>query len=82
MTKQCIKKTKLDLDYQRVFPEISSYANIWNTSDDKSEEDEPTVSTSKDLILYSQCTFLSFWNSNTLFTFLQDYYLRMKKQCV
>ena len=45
MTKQCIEKTKLDLDYQRVFPEISSYANTWNTSSDKSNEDEPTVPT-------------------------------------
>ena len=47
MTKQCIDKKKLDLDYQRVFPEVSSYANIWITSDDKSDEEEPTV---KDLI--------------------------------
>ena len=48
MTKQCIKKTKSDLDYQRVFPEISSYANIWITSDDESDEDDSTVPTSKD----------------------------------
>ena len=38
MTKQCIEKTKLDLDYQRVFPEVSSCANIWITSDDESGE--------------------------------------------
>ena len=38
MKKQCIEKTKLDLDYQRVFPEVSSYANIWITSDDESDE--------------------------------------------
>ena len=50
MTKQCIKKTKSDLDYQRVFPEVSSLSNIWNTSDDESDEEEPTV---KGSILYS-----------------------------
>ena len=49
MTKQCTKKTKSDLDYQRVFPEVSSLSNIWNTSDDKNDEEEPT---SKDSILY------------------------------
>ena len=48
MKKQCIEKPKLDLDYQRVFLEVSSYANIWITSDDESEEDEPTVPPSKD----------------------------------
>ena len=36
MTKQCIEK-KLDLDYQRVLPDISSPANTWNMSDDKSD---------------------------------------------
>ena len=35
MTKKCIEKKKLDLDYQRVFLETSSYANIWITSDDE-----------------------------------------------
>ena len=48
--KQFTEKTKSDLDYQRVFPEVSSLANIWNTSDDKIDEEEPT---SKDSILYS-----------------------------
>ena len=33
MTNQCIEKTRSDLDYQRVFPNISSPANIWNMSD-------------------------------------------------
>ena len=51
MSKQCIEKTKLDLDYQRVFPEVSSYANIWITYDDENDEDEPTLPTSKDSIL-------------------------------
>ena len=51
MKKQCIEKTKSDVDYQRVFPEISSYANIWNTSDDESDDDEPTVPASKDSFL-------------------------------
>ena len=51
MTKQCIQKTKLDLDYQRLFPEVSSYVNIWITSDDESDEEDPTL---KDSILYSE----------------------------
>ena len=34
MKKLCIEKTKPDLDYQRVFPDISSPANIWNMSDE------------------------------------------------
>ena len=54
MTKQCIKKTKSDLDYQRVFPKVSSLANIWNTYDDESDDEEPTVPTVKDSILYSE----------------------------
>ena len=65
MTKQCIEKTKLDLDYQRSFPEVSSCSNIWITSDEESEEDEPTVPTSKDSILYSEniCYVISnLWN--------------------
>ena len=51
MKKQCIKKTKSYLDYQRVFPEVSLLSNIWNTSDDESDEEEPT---SRDSILYSE----------------------------
>ena len=51
MKNQCIEKTKSDLDYQRVFPEISSPANICNMSDDKSDEEE---SISKNLTLYSE----------------------------
>ena len=65
MKKQCTEKTKLDIDYQRVFPEISSYANIWNTSDVESAEDEPTLPTPKDSILYSEiiCNVISnLWN--------------------
>ena len=65
MTKQCIEKTKSGIDYQRVFPEVSSFANIWITSDDKSDEEEPTVPTSKDSILYSEniCFAISnLWN--------------------
>ena len=65
MKKQCIEKKKLDLDYQRVFPEVSSYANIWITSDDESEEDDPTVPPSKDSSLYSEniCYVISnLWN--------------------
>ena len=48
MTKQCIEKIKSDFDYQRVFPGVSSLANIYNTSDDKSDEEEPTLPTVKD----------------------------------
>ena len=44
-------RKKSDLDYQRVFPKVSSLANIWNTSDDESDEEEPTL---KDSILYSE----------------------------
>ena len=40
MTNQCIEGKKSDIDYQRVFPEISSSANIWNMSDDKSDEED------------------------------------------
>ena len=56
---------KPDLDYQRFFPEVSSVINIWITSDDKSDEEEPTVPTVKDSILYSGniCFFISnLWN--------------------
>ena len=42
------QEKKPDLDYQRVFPEVSSFANIWIMPDDESNEDEPTVPTSKD----------------------------------
>ena len=62
MTKQCTEKTESDLDYQRFFPELSSLANIRNTSDDKSDEEEPTV---KDSIFYSEniCFVISnLWN--------------------
>ena len=45
MTEQCIEKKKSELDYQRVSPDVLSLANIWNMSDDESDEEE---STSKD----------------------------------
>ena len=50
MTKQCIEKTKSDLDYQTVFLKVSSLSNIWNTSDDEIDEEEPS---SKDSNFYS-----------------------------
>ena len=62
MTTHCIDKTKSDLHYSRVFPDVSSLANIWNMSDDKSDEEE---STSKDSILYYEniCFLISsLWN--------------------
>ena len=46
-----IERKKSDLEYQRVFPDVSSLANIWNMSDEESDEEE---STSKDSILYSE----------------------------
>ena len=42
------REKKSDLDYQRVFTEVQSLANIWNTSDEESDEEEPTVTTAKD----------------------------------
>ena len=49
ITKQCIEK-KIDIDYQELFPEISSSWNVWNKSDDKSDEEE---SSSNDYTEYS-----------------------------
>ena len=40
MTKQCIQKTIYDIDYQKLFPDISSPDNIWNESDDESDKEE------------------------------------------
>ena len=40
MTKQCIEKTIYDNDYQELFPDIRYLANIWNMSDEKSDEEE------------------------------------------
>ena len=37
------RENKSDLGYQTVFPEVSSLANIWNTSDGESDEEEPTL---------------------------------------
>ena len=62
MTKQCIEKKISDIDYQRLFPDISSPANIWNELDDKSDEEE---SISKYCTLYSDhiCFVISIlWN--------------------
>ena len=38
MTKQFIEKTISDIDYQKLFPYISSPANIWSKSHDESYE--------------------------------------------
>ena len=51
MTKRCIEKTISDIDYQRLFQDISSPDNIWNDSDDESDEEE---SISNDYTLYSE----------------------------
>ena len=62
MTKQCIDKTIYDIYYQIILPDISSPANIWKESDDKSDEEE---SISNDYNLYSDniCFVISnFWN--------------------
>ena len=40
MTNQCIKKTISDIEYQNLFPDIFSPANIWNMFDDESDEEE------------------------------------------
>ena len=62
MTKQCIEKTKSDLVYQKDFPEVSSFANIWITSDDKSAEEESTSNNST--LYYENICFVisSLWN--------------------
>ena len=62
MTKQCIEKTRQNIDYQRVFPDISSPDNIRNMSDDKTDEEE---SISNDFILYYENIYFvisSLWN--------------------
>ena len=62
MTKKCIEKAISYIDYQRLFPDISSPANIWNESDDKSYEKE---SISNYCTLYSDniCFVISsLWN--------------------
>ena len=40
ITKQCIDKTIYDIGYQKLFPDISSPTNIWNMSDDESDEED------------------------------------------
>ena len=60
--KQCNEKTESDIDYQRVLPDISSTANLWNIFDDESDEEE---SISNDYTLYSEniCFVISIlWN--------------------
>ena len=62
MTKQCIEKTISYIDYQKLFPGILSPANIWNESDEKSDEED---SLSNDYFEYSEniCFFVSnLWN--------------------
>ena len=62
MTKQCIEKKIYDIDYQILFPDISLPANIWNESDDESDEEE---SISNYCTLYSDniCFVISnLWN--------------------
>ena len=51
MTKHLIEKTKSDLDYQIIFPDILSPDNIWNMYDGESDEEE---SMSNDFTLYSE----------------------------
>ena len=50
MTKKCIEKKRSGIDYQILFPDIFSPANIWNESDDESDEEE---SIPNDCTLYS-----------------------------
>ena len=62
MIKQYIEKTISDIDYQRLLPDILSPNNIWNESDDKSDEEE---SISKYCTFYSDSIFFvvsSFFN--------------------
>ena len=62
MTKHCIEKKKSDLEHQRVFPDVSSLSNIWNMSDDESDEE---YSISNNLTLYYEniCSVMSsLWN--------------------
>ena len=40
MTNQFIEKRISYIDYQKLFPDISSPANIWNMYDDESNEEE------------------------------------------
>ena len=40
MTKQCIEKTIHDIDYQKLFPDMNSLANIWNISGDERDKEE------------------------------------------
>ena len=40
ITKQRIEKTISDIDYQKLFPDILSPTNIWNDSDNESDEED------------------------------------------
>ena len=43
-------RKRSDIDYQILFPDISSLSNIWDESDDESDEEES---------IYNDCTFYS-----------------------
>ena len=38
MKNKCTEKTISDVDYKKLLPDINSTANIWNMSDDESDE--------------------------------------------
>ena len=62
LTSSALIKNKSDIDYQRLFPDIFSPANLCNMSDDKSDEEE---SISNYCTLYSEdiCFVISsLWN--------------------
>ena len=40
MNKQCNEKPISDIGYNILFPDISSPTNIWNMSDEKSDEED------------------------------------------
>ena len=40
MIKQCTENTISDIDYQKLIPDINTPANIWNMTDEKSDEEE------------------------------------------
>ena len=62
MTKQCIEKKISDIDYQKLFLDISSPANICNKSDDKSDKEE-SLPNDCNAYLDNICFFISkLWN--------------------
>ena len=40
MINQCTENTISDIDYQKLIPDINPPANIWNMTDEKSDEEE------------------------------------------